>query len=158
MSNTQYAFLMKGKVPNRDALQASIDSLRFDLKLDPSFTPFTDSGFSPCVLNGIGDVGFEVAYQEARELDDLGQIAGNNDFCISMTWHGSMKDCATAMIVSCALAKDFGAVITYEGEPSTPLERLLGDTKGIIKDAMNGPVRHSDPPKPVAKKPWWKLW
>ncbi len=157
MSNTQYAFLMKNKVPNRDALQASIDSLGFDLKLDPSFTPFTDSGFSPCVLNGAGDVGFEIFHQEARVLEGLEQIAGHNDFCISMMWHSSMKDCAAAMIVSCALAKDFGAVITYEGETPTPLERLLADTKDIIKDAMSEPVRRSEPPKP-AKKPWWKLW
>jgi hypothetical protein len=133
MSNTQYALLMKNKVPNRDALQASIDSLSFDLKLDPSFTPFTDSGFSPCVLNGADDVGFEIFYQEVRELEGLEQIAGQNDFCISMMWHSSMKDCATAMIVSCALAKDFGAVITYEGEPPTPLERLLVERKTSLK-------------------------
>jgi len=158
MSNTQYAFLMRNRVPNREALQSSIDALGFDLKLDPTFTPFEDSGFSPCVLNGSGDIGFEVLYQPAAEVDGLERVAGANDYCISMTWHGSMKDCASAMIVSCALAKDFGAIITYEGEEPDPFDKLLGETKKIMNDAQKEPVKSQVPSNEIARRPWWKLW
>lgn len=139
MSNHQYAFLRREQVPSREALQASIDALGFNLKIDPEFTPFEDAGFSPCVLDGTPDVGFEVFYAPTAELvgddSDLTTIAGGRDFSITMTWRGSMKDCAAAMIVSCALAKDFDAVISYEGEPPESIDSLIENTKSIIVEA-----------------------
>ncbi|MDR0781710.1 MAG: hypothetical protein LBF16_13640 [Pseudomonadales bacterium] len=39
-----------------------------------------------------------------------------------------MKDSAAVMIVSCALAHDFGAMIFYEGETPMSLEVLLQET------------------------------
>lgn len=156
MSNTQYAFLMRSRVPDRTALQASIDSMGFDLKLHTEYTSFTDSGFSPCILYGIPEVGFEIAYEQAQNFPDLVGIAGSNDFCISMTWGGSMKDCACAMIVGCALVKDFGAVISYEGNPPDELDQLLPETHDTIKQALapEAPL----PLQPQSNKPWWKFW
>lgn len=133
MSNTQYVFLMRDKMPNREALQESINALGFDLMLHPDFTPFTDSGFSPCILNGVSDVGFEVLYEAASEIEGLKHIAGANDLCMEMTWHSSMQDCACAMIVSCALARDFGAVVSYEGDDPEPFEKLFKGAKEVIK-------------------------
>lgn len=166
MSNTQIAFLNRGNVPNREALQASINRLGFKLDLHPEFTPFEDSGFSPCILEGTPDVGFEVFYAPTSEVaeDDqnLTTIAAGRDFSISMVWRGSMKDCASVMVVSCALVKDFGAVVTYEGEPPEPLEALLESTKSILAEAANekprtqGPQPSASPPP--ANKPWWRFW
>jgi hypothetical protein len=68
MSNTQIAFLNRSNVPDRGALQASIDRLGFNLTLHPEFTAFEDAGFSPCVLNGTPDVGFEVFYAPTSEV------------------------------------------------------------------------------------------
>lgn len=166
MSNTQIAFLNRGNMPDREALQASIDRLGFNLKLHPEFTPFEDSGFSPCVLDGATDVGFEVFYAPTSEVADgdpnLTAIASGRDFGIGMVWHSSMKDCACAMIVSCALAKDFGAVVTYEGEQPEPFETLLENTKSIVADAAKEEprvqARHAAPEAPSPKKPWWRLW
>ena len=166
MSNAQIAFLNRGKVPNREALQTSIDQLGFNLKLDLEFTPFDDSGFSPCVLDGATDVGFEILYAPTSEVVDgnpnLTAIAAGRDFSISMVWHSSMKDCACAMIVSCALAKDFGAVVTYEGEQPESFETLLENTKSIVVDAAKETPRvqakHPAPEAPSPKKPWWRLW
>jgi len=166
VSNTQYAFLKRSKVPNREALQTSIDRLGFNLKLHPEFTPFEDSGFSPCVLDGIADVGFEVFYSPASNIveDDAGlqNIVGDNDFFISMVWRGSMKDCACAMIVSCALAKDFDAVISYELNAPEPLETLIQNTKAIINDAAKemprGQRQQTATPLPNRSKPWWRFW
>jgi hypothetical protein len=73
-----------------------------------------------------------------------------------------MKDCASAMIVSCALAKDFGAVVTYEGEPSDSFETLLENTKSIVADAAKeeprGQAQQAPAAVPSRKKPWWCLW
>jgi hypothetical protein len=139
MSNVQYAFLDKTRVPDRAALQASIDALGFDVKLHPDFTPFTDEGFSPCVLGGEAGPGFEIYYQTASEATDDDEevlaVADGRDYCISMVWRGSMKDLACVMIVSCALARDSGAVISYEGDDPSPLDELIASTKDILADA-----------------------
>lgn len=166
MSNTQIAFLYRENVPDREALQASIDRLGFNLKLHSEFTPFEDSGFSPCVLDGAMDVGFEVLYAPTSEVADgdpnLTAIAEGRDFSISMIWHSSMKDCACAQIVSCALAKDFGAVVTYEGEQPEPFETLLEETKSIVADSAKEESRvqaqHAASISPSPQKPWWRLW
>lgn len=139
MSNTQYAFLDRSCVPDRSALQSSIEALGFDLQLHPDFTPFTDSGFSPCLLEGREGPGFEICYQstaEATEGDEgFSALAGDRDFCISMVWRGSMKDLACVMIVSCALAKDFGAVVSYEGEDPSSFDEMLEAAKEIVRDS-----------------------
>lgn len=140
MSNTQCVFLKKASVPNRSALQASIDKLGFDLKLDPELDLINDSGFSPCVLNGIAEVGFELMSGTPEEVfgEDT-EMAEGNDHCIGLIWHSSMKDCAAAMIVSCALARDFGAVVSYEGEPPTSIDNLLETARSILEEALNEP-------------------
>ena len=140
MSNTLFIFLRKANIPTRAALQASIDKLGFDLQLDPELDILNDSGFSPCVLNGVSDVGFELLTGTPDEIfgEDL-EIAGDNNFCIGLVWHSSMKDCAAAMIASCAFAKDFGAVVSYEGEPPESVEKLFNEARGILPDAMNEP-------------------
>jgi hypothetical protein len=166
MSNTQIAFLNRANVPNREALQASIERLGFNLQLDPEFSPFDDSGFSPCTLDGTPDVGFEVHYAPASEVidgdSDRAAIAGDRDFSMSMVWGGSMKDCACVMIVSCALATDFGAIVTYEGEPPESIEAMLENTRSIIADAAKEKPRRRAPPAtvtpPPPKKPWWRFW
>ncbi len=140
MSNSQFAFLNKSDVPDLDALQNSIDKLGFDLQLCKDFTPFEDEGFLPCTLEGDNDTGFEIFYETVDEVcDDDGEedeelrlIAKDKDYCIVMCWGGSMKDCACVMIVSCALSKDFGAIVSYEGYEPDSLEQMLLDTKNIL--------------------------
>ena len=137
MSNTQFAFLQRAKVPTREALQTSISALGFDVELHPDFTPFEDSGFLPFTLNGEEGPGFEIQYQDSSEVvdgdDALSAIAAGRDYCISMVWSSSMKDLACVLIVSCALAKDFGAVTSYEGEAPQPLADLLMAAQQIIR-------------------------
>jgi hypothetical protein len=141
MSNTQFAFLKRSSVPDRASLQASIDALGFDLKLHPDFTPFDDSGFLPFTLNGEEGPGYEIYYEETKDVakgdERLLALAGDRDHCISMVWRSSLKDLACVMVVSCALTKDFGAVVSYEGEPAEPLESMLEATYGILKDAAD---------------------
>ncbi|WP_157598189.1 MULTISPECIES: hypothetical protein [unclassified Rhizobacter] len=39
--------------------------------------------------------------------------------------------------VSCALTKDFGAIVSYEGEEPEPLDEMLEATQEIIRDAAD---------------------
>ena len=139
MSNTQYAFIQRSSVPGRGALQASIDGLGFDLKFHLEFDLTSDSGFLPLVLNGQDGLGFEVLGTSTAEMAELGDellsLAGERDYCISMVWGSSMKDLACVMILSCALTKDFGAVVSYEGSPPESLATMLESTRDILKDA-----------------------
>jgi len=141
MSNTQYVFLSRSRVPDRVALQAAIEKLGFDLQLHPELNLLEDEGFSPCVLEGVPDVGFELMPMTADEAangdEDFLALAAGRDFCLTFTWRGSMKDCAAVMIVSCALAKESDAVVTYEGDPPEPLESLIEGTRGVVEDARS---------------------
>jgi hypothetical protein len=142
MSQTQFAFLKKESVPNRDQLQASIDSLGFDLKLDSEFTPFEDEGFSPCVLRGEDDVGFEIFYEPASNLieedEEFEELIGDNDYTISLCWGGSFKDCTCVLMVSIALAKDFGATVSYEGDGKETIEGMQGGIQECLKEINKG--------------------
>lgn len=141
MSNTQYAFIDKARVPDRAALQASIDSLGFDLKLHPDYTPFFDAGFLPFVLNGEAGPGFEIFDEPTDDVvggdRTFREVAQGRDHCIGMSWRGDMKDLACVMIVSCALTKDFGAVVSYEGDDPEPLDEMIEATREIIRDAFD---------------------
>lgn len=146
MSNTQYAFLKKSQIPSREALQASIDQIGFDMKVDPELKLLDDTGFSPCRLNGLSDVGFELFPGNSEEVtgddEDFKAIAGDNDFCLSFSWGGRMEDLACTMIVSCALAKDFGAVISYEGDEPGDIADLLSATTELMEELKAGEGTH----------------
>lgn len=142
MSNTQFAFLKKSHVPERAALQSAIDKLGFDLTLPSDFTPFMDKCFMSCTLNGdpAPGIGFEIFYDPIEDIVDeddetFKALVGDNDYCISMSWHSNMRDCACVMIVSCALSKSFDAIVSYEGNDPDHLEDLLRSTRDIVATA-----------------------
>lgn len=50
-----------------------------------------------------------------------------------------MLECACAMIASFALASEFGAVVSYEGEqPFQDLADFRNETEAVLKEAMSG--------------------
>jgi hypothetical protein len=139
MSNTQYAFVKKEKVPSVEDWQKAIDSLNFKIKLilDLNLKPFIDEGFLPCELNVIEDaVGFGIFYSSAEDVhgedENLKEIIGDNDYCISMSWGGSMNDCVAVMIAGFALKKEFGAVVSYEGEPPLSEEEFMCEIEEVF--------------------------
>lgn len=142
MANEQYAFLQKSAVPTRDQWQAAIDACGFDFQLAAELEPFEDSGFLPCTLYG-SDAGFEIYYDGSPELlNEFSDLAQGCDFCISFRWGGSMAQCASVMIASYALAKTFGAIVSYEGEEPSDPETLRSETMACIKHVKpGGPMR-----------------
>ena len=137
MSNEQYALMDRSKVPSRERWQDAIKQCGFDLQLDPEMKPFEDSGFSPCTLMG-EETGVEIDYDDSPEMmEDFRDIAPGKDCCVSFRWGGDLLECACAMIASYALAKHFGAVVSYEGEdPYSDLDEFLKETREIVKEAV----------------------
>ncbi len=119
MSLQQTAYLLRANVPDRAALQAAIDTLGFDCKIDAAYVPFQCSGFLPCVLAGT-ESGFEIYFESAADVftdfQHLAQAVGSRDVAITFRWGGDMSECACVLIVSAALAKSFGAIVHYQDD------------------------------------------
>lgn len=141
MSNIQYVFLKKSDVPSRSQLQAAIDALDFDLQLHPDLDLLEDEGFSPIVLEGRANAGLELGAEPAagvmEHAEHLREVVGERDVCLTMAWHGSMADCACALVVGYALAASFGAVVTYECEPPGDLAELLEEARAALVEARD---------------------
>ena len=136
MSQEQLAFLMKDNVPNREAWQNAITKHGFEFELDSKLTPFEDSGFLPCQLQG-RDAGFEIYYDDSTDiLDTYAYLRQDRNSCIMFVWGGSMTECASVMIASYVLAKEFGAIVSYQGEdPYESMDDFYNETLGCIEDA-----------------------
>lgn len=139
MANEQFAFLKSSGVPTRNEWQQAIDRAGFDLTLDTGFEPRGNVGFVPCTLNGAAS-GVEMYFDDSADLmREFAAVAGDRDCCISFRWSGSMLECACAMIASFALATEFGAVVSYEGEqPFQDLADFRNETEAVLKEAMSG--------------------
>jgi hypothetical protein len=124
VSNELFAFIDKARVPSREAWQAAIAETGFDLQLDPEMKPMEDSAYSPGTLLGSAS-GVEIYYEgDPAFLNDYSRINQGRDYCISFRWGAGLDECACASIASYALAKQFGAVVSYEGEAPLGLEDL----------------------------------
>ena len=119
MSLQQTAYVARGNVPNRATLQAAVDSLGFDCKIDSFYVPFQCSGFLPCVLTGRNS-GFEIDFESARavmsDFPTLAENVGDRDIAITFRWGGDMAECACVLIVSAALAKTCEAIVHYQDD------------------------------------------
>jgi len=119
MSLQQTAFVVRTQVPDRTALQAAVDVLGFDCKIDAFYVPFQCSGFLPCLLAGTKS-GFEIYFESASdvlsEFSHLSESVGKREVAITFRWGGDMSECACVLIVSAALAKSFGAIVHYQDD------------------------------------------
>jgi hypothetical protein len=119
MSMEQTAYVPRGNVPNRERLQAAVDSLGYDCKIDTLYVPFECSGFLPCVLSGKLS-GFEIYFDSPADLlqasPSLTKMVGTRDVAITFRWGGDMAECACVLIVCAALAKSFDAVVHYHDD------------------------------------------
>ncbi|HUB64136.1 MAG TPA: hypothetical protein VL996_06745 [Methylocella sp.] len=132
MPRSYTAFLERNNVPIREALQQSINKLKFKLSLDEAYTPFETSGYLPCTLEG-EDAGFDIRFQpidaSLARFPTLQSQIGGRDAAIVFRWSGDIREAASAMIVSAALAKDFGAVVH---DPDTD---VVYDAESLIEKA-----------------------
>lgn len=119
MAHTQTAFLARSQVPDRQALQDAIKSLKFKLAVDDTYVPFACAGYIPCTLDG-EDAGFEIRFGSSAEpLADLPALQaqlGDRDTAISLRWGGDPRERASALMIAAALAHGFGALLHRPGE------------------------------------------
>ena len=133
MAHSYTAFLHRGQVPTRQALQEAIKSLRFKLTIDEAYAPFECAGYIPATLDG-EDAGFEIKFGEsAAQLVDAPHLQaqiGDRDTALSLRWGGDPREQATAMILSATLAQDFGALVRRQGEDAfRAADQLLDDAR-----------------------------
>jgi hypothetical protein len=138
MSVTQSAFVEKARVPERAKLEASIRALGFDLTIDEFYRPFDCSGYLPCALNGKKS-GFEIYFGSTVDvlaaIPRLKEEIGARDCEITFRWGSDMAECACVLIVSAALAKDFGAVVYYDPDDLLySASQLVEEAKSALKD------------------------
>ena len=119
MSLEQTAYVAHSCLPDHAALQAAIDALGLDCKVDASYEPLKFRGFLPCVLGG-QDSGFEIYFDPAATfLADFPQLipmVASRDVAITFRWGGDMAECVCVLIVSAALAKSCGAIVHYHDD------------------------------------------
>src|SRR5262249_46348549 len=131
------AYLQHEAVPERPALQAAIDALGFDLKIDGSYTPFKSSGFLPCTLKGKLS-GFEIHFRKAIETlatyPHLAGAVGSRATAIGFRWGGRFDDIVCVLMVSVVLARSFGAVVHYhEDDILYSADQLAEELKSALK-------------------------
>jgi hypothetical protein len=137
MSLQQTAYVLRANVPDRVALQAAVDALGFDCKIDAFYVPFQCSGFLPCVLAG-NESGFEIYFEPAADvLSDFPNLAGtvgSRDVAMTFRWGGDMSECACVMIVSAALARTFNAIVHYQDDDMLySADQLVEEARGALR-------------------------
>ena len=125
------------RVPNHSQFQAAINATGFSLVLDTFYQPFESSGFHPCKLNG-SDSGFEILWQPIQEIvniwPQLRDIIQDRDACLTLVWHGDMAQCASVLIVSAALARDFDAIVFYhDDEIVYTADQLMTEARSAVE-------------------------
>jgi hypothetical protein len=137
MAMEQTAYLQHEAVPQRPALQAAIDALGFDLKIDDSYAPFKSSGFLPCMVQGKLS-GFEIYFDKAADqlaiYPHVASAVGSRDAAIGFRWGGRFEELACVLMVSAALAKSFGAVVHYQDDDILySTDQLMEELKSALK-------------------------
>lgn len=124
--NTQFVFLHK--LPTEAELQRAIDELGYGLKLDPELALSEDEGFSPCTLEGIDDIGYELEVGTIDEIfeddEEFKKFLGDRQHYISMSWGSSFADCFAVLVTALAMVKSFDAVTTYDGVEPDDIDSL----------------------------------
>jgi hypothetical protein len=111
MARAQSAYLARKDVPARQALQQAIDALKFKVTLDDGYVPFETSGYLPCTFDG-EDAGFTIKFHETLpQTPALQAQLGERNVAIDFKWSGDVREFVSAMAVSAALAKSFGALV-----------------------------------------------
>ena len=123
MSMELHAFMKEG-LPDRDRLQAGLQTLNLPVELDASFDSSADDGFVPCKV-GDTDSGIEILKCPTNELLDSypqlkTRVVGLPQ-AVTLCWGSGSMECACALAWAAALVSEFEAVV-YNPQDDTFLE------------------------------------
>jgi hypothetical protein len=136
MSNSQIVYMERSRVPQRQALQEVIKSLRFRLSVDHTYVPFACSGYLPCTLDG-EDAGVDIRFTDSAaqlaEQPKLLQLVGDRDTALVLRWGGDPRERASALILGAALAHGFGALVQRQPEYAVrTADQLVDEARGAF--------------------------
>lgn len=126
MARNCTAYMQRGQIPARTALQAAIKALGFKLKLEEEFDPSAASTYLPCTLDG-EDAGFTL------RIDDSAEIPGK-DAALTLQWSGDPRERVAVLMVAAALAHDFAAVVHDQEQALKNAEELLAEAEQEFSD------------------------
>jgi hypothetical protein len=119
MANLLTAFMDRAQVPDRDALQEALKSLKFKLSIDDAYVPFGCKGFIPCTIDG-EDSGIEMKFTDSSEnFSDAPQLKAqieDRDTGINIRWGGDPRELASATMIAATLAQHFDALVYRDGK------------------------------------------
>lgn len=136
MANLLTAFMDRAQVPDRDALQEALKSLKFKLHIDDSYVPFGCKGYIPCTIDG-EDSGIEIKFTDSSEsFSDAPPLKAqieDRDTGINIRWGGDPREVASAVMVAATLAQNFGALVHRDGEDDfRTADQLLEEARGAF--------------------------
>lgn len=132
MSMELHVLIDSAKLPDIRKWQTAIDSLGFDVKVDPSVIVETDTGFLPATYKGRKS-GFEFDVSASSDIiSAYGDQASNfkdADLSANFRWGGDLDEIACALVASAALTKLTGGVWF------DPQEGICSDATGAVEQA-----------------------
>ena len=148
MSVSHTVFLMRAKLPTRDAWQRALSREGFELVLDPELDPAHDDGYVPCKLAG-ADAGFEYFVQsvESYLADHDGAERrvrlGGGDIAISFVTHSRVADLHAAM-AACAVLATLSGGLVWSDDAGDFIHNPLRAARDIAAEETGRP-----PPEPA---------
>jgi hypothetical protein len=121
--------ILAPEMPDRAALQAAIQSLKFKLTLDDGYAPFETAGYLPCTVEG-EDAGVDMRF-EAAAAEAQGRA------CMRLKWSGDPREALSACIIAAAMVSGFGAEVQDPDKGEVvPAEALLKKAKTLLADSF----------------------
>jgi hypothetical protein len=102
-----HVLVADSRLPEQQRWQAAIDSLGYDLQLDPQLSVRENSGFVPCTFKG-RESGFEFDVFPASDIietyPEFKEQFGGRDSSANFRWGGDLVEMACVLVASAALA------------------------------------------------------
>lgn len=141
MARAYTLYLYRANVPGFGPLQEAVKALKLKVALDGDYKPFETSGYLPCTFDG-EDAGFTIRFREIGEdgakFPALGAALQGRDVAIDIKWSGDVREYVSALAVSAAFAKGFGAlVLAGEGDKLLSGDQLVSRVRSEM-DAIDG--------------------
>jgi hypothetical protein len=136
MSMELHVLVTASRLPDRQQWQAAIDSLGYDLHLDPELSVRDNTGFVPCTFKG-QESGFEFDVFPASDIiesyPEFEKQFERRDMSANFRWGGDLVEMACVLVASAALAKSGDGVWfdPQEGSCLTPAQALEQAKSGL---------------------------
>lgn len=137
MSVEMTVFLRSEKLPTLERWSQALREAGFELVLDPSGDPRTQTGFWPATYQG-KPAGFEYYRDDLEDVEidaDIAKEIGDRDTSVSFVTHSDVRELASSVIaayVLCAISD--GVFFDTEGNAFHTAAEALEQARGFAQD------------------------